>query len=188
MKGRNVFKYMKPILLGFSFILGFFPSFLRNWIWKLVDLLPNVIAVGFRWSLARASGAEIGENVYIGHNVTVKNWKNLQIGSNVSIHENCFIDALARVRIGKNVSIAHASSILAFDHNYSDDQVPIKYGELIPEGIFIADDVWISAGVRILRGSEINERCIIAANAVVRGRLDPRAIYGGVPARKLKDI
>lgn len=188
MNGRKLYDLFKPLLLLTAYFLKIFPQAVRIWLWKLADLLPSIFSVGLRWSIANANGVELGDNVYFGHNVTVKNWHRLVIGNNVSIHENCFIDASGGVSIGSNVSIAHGASIVSFDHDYSNPQVPIKYADLIPEKIIMGNDIWVSAGVRILRGSTIGDRCVVAANAVVRGKLDGGSIYGGVPVKKLKDI
>lgn len=188
MNGRKLFKLTKPFLIAMAYFLKIFPQGIRNWFWQLSDLLPRIIAVGFRWSIAHASGVKLGNNVYFGQNVTIKHWKKLTIGNNVSVHENCFIDADGEVLIGSEVSIAHAVSLISFDHDFSSDG-PIKYAPLIKERITIGNNVWISAGVRVLRGASINSKTVIAANAVVRGgEIEGCAVYGGVPIRKLKEI
>jgi len=52
-------------------------------------------------------------------------------------------------------------------------------------GVVIGHDVLISHGVRILEGVRIGDGAILAAGALVRSDVEPYAIYGGVPARKL---
>ncbi|WP_170335426.1 acyltransferase [Ruegeria arenilitoris] len=58
----------------------------------------------------------------------------------------------------------------------------------MPGTISIADDVWIAAGVRILRDTQIGSRVMVAANAVARGPLEQGWLYGGTPARQLKPV
>lgn len=53
--------------------------------------------------------------------------------------------------------------------------------------IVIGNDVWIGNGVTILSGTKIGNGAIIAAGAVVASDVEPYAIYGGVPAKKIKD-
>ena len=53
--------------------------------------------------------------------------------------------------------------------------------------ITINDHVWIGAGAIILQGVEIGEHSIIAAGAVVTKSVPAREIWGGVPAKKIKD-
>lgn len=52
-------------------------------------------------------------------------------------------------------------------------------------GVVIGNDVLISYGVRILEGVTIGDGAILAAGALVRSDVEPFAIYGGVPAKKL---
>ncbi|MNR09087.1 putative acetyltransferase [compost metagenome] len=118
----------------------------------------------------------------------MKNVENLEVGDNVSIHAGCYIDAAGGVEIGNNVSIAHQSSIVAFEHTWGEQNLPIKYNKTVSSGVLISSDVWIGCGVRVLDGSRIDERVVVAAGAVVKGRLASRGVYGGVPVRRLKSI
>lgn len=47
--------------------------------------------------------------------------------------------------------------------------------------------VYGGANSTILPGTEIGENCIIAAGAVVKGKLDSSGVYAGVPARRIRD-
>lgn len=49
----------------------------------------------------------------------------------------------------------------------------------------IGNDVWIGTNVMILSGIRIGNGAVIAAGAVVVKDVEPYAIYGGVPARKI---
>ncbi|HYD45099.1 MAG TPA: acyltransferase [Phenylobacterium sp.] len=146
------------------------------------------VAVALRYCALKALAQECGENVFIDENVVIKNVDKLCVGSNVSIHCFCYIECLGGVRIGNDVSIAHASSILSFEHGYDAVDRPIKYNELVLSPVVIDDDCWIGCGARLLAGASIERRVVVAAGAVVKGRLAGGGIYGGVPARRLKDI
>ena len=52
----------------------------------------------------------------------------------------------------------------------------------------IGNDVWIGGNVTILPGVTIGNNVVVAAGAVVTKDLEDNALYGGVPARKIKDI
>ena len=130
----------------------------------------------------------MGKNIYVGKNVTIKNFESLILGSNISIHANCYIDASGGVNIGDNVSIAHNSSIISFEHTWENLEVPIKYNPTILKEVVIFKDVWIGCGVRVLAGVKINTRTIVAAGSVVKGLLDEKSIYAGVPAKKIRNI
>jgi len=131
---------------------------------------------------------KIGDVVYIGNNCVLKNAGELSVGNNFSLHEFSYIDAIGGVIIGDNVSIAHSSSILSSNHQWNDLSKPIKYNHVIKMQVVIEDDVWIGCGVRILAGSHIEKRVVVAAGAVVTGRLESGFVYGGIPAKKLKAL
>ena len=98
------------------------------------------------------------------------------------------MDARGEISIGNDVSIAHGSSLLSFEHRFDDPDIPIRDQPLTKGPIQINDNVWIGAGCRILSDTRIESRTIVAANAVVTKNPDGGCIYGGVPARKLKEL
>ncbi|WP_220727602.1 acyltransferase, partial [Marinilactibacillus psychrotolerans] len=84
------------------------------------------------------------------------------------------------------VSIAHSTSILSSDHTWDDKSLPIKYNKLSLKPVTIKSDVWLGCGVRILAGSFINKRVVIAAGAVVNKTIESNILAGGIPAKKIK--
>lgn len=56
------------------------------------------------------------------------------------------------------------------------------------QSVYIGNHVWLTAHTRILKGSQIAHSCIIGNSSVVSGKLEvANAIYGGMPARLLKE-
>lgn len=53
--------------------------------------------------------------------------------------------------------------------------------------ISIGNDVWVGAKVTILDGVTIGDGAIIAAGALVNKNVPPYAVYGGVPAKFIKN-
>lgn len=51
----------------------------------------------------------------------------------------------------------------------------------------IGDDCWIGRRAIIMPGVEIAKGCIIGAGAVVTKNTQPYGIYGGVPAKRMKE-
>ncbi|MEO3682794.1 acyltransferase [Shewanella vesiculosa] len=139
-----------------------------------------------RYELIKRKFKAAGKRGYIGANVTIKNIANLEVGENFSIHCNSYIDAIGTIVIGDNVSIAHNSSLLSFEHTYDNIEMPIKYNPLELKKIEISNDVWIGCGVRVLAGTVILSRVIVAANSVTKGNLLVSGIYAGLPARLKK--
>lgn len=63
-----------------------------------------------------------------------------------------------------------------------------RAGKDVKKGIKIGNGCWIGARVTILPGVEIKEGCVIASGAVVTSVCEPNGLYGGVPARRIKNL
>lgn len=132
-----------------------------------------------------------GRNVHIGHNVT-GNLENIYCGDNVSLGgENLFLSSNAKVHIGDNVMFGPRVTVITGDHRIDVPGKPmIAVTEKLPENdqdVIFEGDNWIGANVTILKGVTIGEGAVVAAGAVVTRSIDKYSIWGGVPARKLRD-
>lgn len=188
MSGRSLFKKLYFFVKIADKALIILPYRVRIVFFELLSGCPFILGVGMRYLLLNSLAAECGNNVYVGRWCKIKNFKNIRIGNNVSIHEYCYLDGKGGITIEDNVSIAHASSLVSFDHSYTDPEQLIKYQPLIESQIIIGTNVWIGCGVRVLAGASVAHRTVIAANCVVKGKLESGFIYGGVPAKVLKKI
>ncbi|MDH0673401.1 acyltransferase [Empedobacter sp. GD03861] len=186
--GREKFRKNKIVI---NFIAIFFSIFGKGINKKLLNIFRNLngkIGILLRYVLLKNISKKIGDNVSIQPGCFLFHTENLEIGDNVSIHPMCYIDAEGGILIKDNVSIAHSSTLIAANHSWSDESLPIKYNKLILSPIIIEEDVWIGCGVRILAGVKISNRSIVAAGAVVNKSFDERSLIGGVPAKLLKTI
>lgn len=96
----------------------------------------------------------------------------IRIGNKVNIQDGAVIHCTyqkTKTIIGNNVSIGHNA---------------------IVHGCTLHDNVLIGMGSIIMDNAEIGSNSIIAAGAVVLEgtRIESGVIYGGVPAKKIKDI
>jgi len=107
-------------------------------------------------------------------------------GPFTSISNNCNI--YPKVTIGAYGLIASNVSILGGDHKYNKPGVPIVFsGRSELRQTIIGDDVWIGQNTIINSGVIIGDGAIIAAASVVTKNVEPFTLYGGVPARKIKN-
>lgn len=66
----------------------------------------------------------------------------------------------------------------------------VSAAEKLPENdrpVTIEEDVWCGANVTILKGVAIGKGSVIAAGAVVTKNVGEYEIWGGTPARKIKN-
>lgn len=188
MRGRYLFNFFYPFLWLMSLPLYLLPRAVVESLWVLLDLFPGKLGVALRYVFLLRVLKKVGANVFIGRNVEIVGWESLELGSNVSIHKDCYIDARGGLKVGDDVSVAHASSLLTFDHTWSDVDIPIRSNPLSFSSIVIQDDVWIGCGCRVLSGVVISTRSVVAAGAVVVKSVDSFSLVAGVPAKLVKRI
>ena len=188
MKGRTLFKIVKPLALMISFLFKITPYFILLFIWDLLSIFDNKVAVFFRYCIIKSKSKICGDNIYVGKNVTIKKISFLELGSNISIHNNCYIDASGGIEINDDVSIAHSSTIMSSTHTWEEKTIPIKYNSQTFSKVLIDSNVWIGCGVRVLSGVHIQKNIILGAGSVCNKSLSSAGVYAGVPAKKIKDI
>ncbi len=119
----------------------------------------------------------------------------LYFGQNVQLNDYVHIAVAKLVIIGNNVLIASKVFISDHDHgNYSGDsdhdspeQSPVSRRLQCSE-VVIEDNVWLGEMVSVLPGSYIGFGSVIGAGSVVKGRIPPRSIAVGVPAKVIKQF
>lgn len=186
MRGREIFTILKPFFLLAVGICRIFPSVFCRWLLSHCRYIRGKFGIGVRYILLRRLAKSCGDNVAMHEGVHLLYPGQLSLGKNISMHPLCYIDAQGDISIGNDVSIAHNTSILSFEHDFSDTTKPIVDAPCIPKEIIIEDDVWIGAGVRILGGVRIGTGSVIGAAAVVTKDIPPMSVAVGVPARVIK--
>jgi acetyltransferase-like isoleucine patch superfamily enzyme len=112
---------------------------------------------------------------------------NILIGKRCSINPYTIIYGIGDTIIGNDVLIAGHCMIIPNNHNIKFRKVPINKQGHSYKGIIIEDDVWIGHGCSILDGVTIGKGSVIAAGSVVNRTVPPYTVYGGVPAKFVKD-
>lgn len=116
---------------------------------------------------------EMGDDCSVWFNAVLRGDVNpIRIGNKVNIQDGSMLHTLYKksvVEIGDNVSVGH---------------------HVIIHGAKIEQNALIGMGAIILDHAVVGENSIVAAGSVVlQGtKIEPGTIYGGVPARKLKDV
>jgi len=108
------------------------------------------------------------------------------IGKNCSPMDALF-DCESQITLGDNVAFGHDVKLLTTKHDYT------KFGaermiQSTSLPIIIKDGVWIASSAIILGGVTIGEHAVIACGSVVTEDVPPYEVWGGVPARFIKEI
>lgn len=116
---------------------------------------------------------EIGDNCSIWYSTVIRGDVNsIKIGNNTNIQDGSILHCLyqkSTIEIGNNVNIGH---------------------NVVIHGAKIHDDVLIGMSSTILDYSIVHSNSIVAAGSLVRENtiIESGSIYGGVPAKRLRDI
>lgn len=110
-----------------------------------------------------------------------------RLGENSFLNDQCMVIALADVIIGKDVMVGPRCCFVAGNHSFGDIQVPMIQQGYTAKGIRVADDVWIGINSTITDGVSIGRGSVIAAGSVVTKDVGEYEIWGGVPARLLRN-
>ena len=113
-------------------------------------------------------------------------WFRLTIGGGTTVNARCLIDCTGPVAIGRDCGIGYGVSLITANHRT--DDAAIRAGEQFQLPITIGTGVWIGSNVTVLPGVTIGDGAIIAAGAVVHRDCDAHALYGGVPAKLLREL
>lgn len=114
----------------------------------------------------------------------------IEIGSDTGA-SGLTICAAKAVRIGRGCLIG--ADVLISDSDFhpieSKERRYVSSPELIPaEEVRVGDNVFIGARVIILKGVSIGDNSVIAAGSVVSSDVPANMVYGGVPAKKIREL
>lgn len=94
-------------------------------------------------------------------------------GKQITIGDDCMFSSDIEIRNG--------------DSHVIHDTISCKRINLAQD-VSIGDHVWLTAHVRVMKGSRIASHSVVANSSLVVGDLSTEfALYGGAPAKKLKD-
>jgi len=127
--------------------------------------------------LRRVVRAEIGDGCAIERGVQITTKAGLTIGAHTNINRGCLLDGRGGLRIGRRVNISPDVRLITAEHDPDSPRFAGRAGS-----IEVDDSAWLALSAVILPGAHIEEGALVAAAAVVRGRVPARAIVAGNPA------
>jgi acetyltransferase-like isoleucine patch superfamily enzyme len=137
---------------------------------------------GTRSSFRIGSGAHLllegNHRLLSGHQIDIADGARLHLGGGYINHDS-------KISCKKYITIGHGT-IIGEDVRIMDSDSHTLVGSREPTGVSIGRDVWIGAGVTILKNTSLDDGCVVAAGAVVAGDFPARTLVGGFPAKVLR--
>jgi acetyltransferase-like isoleucine patch superfamily enzyme len=111
----------------------------------------------------------------------------LRVGDRCVIGRGSHIVAHHSIEIGDDVFTGPYVYITDQNHSYADVEVPVGRQWPVNSSVSIGSGTWLGTGAVVLPGSVIGRNVVVAAGAVVRGKVPDHAVVGGVPAKVLRE-
>ena len=163
------------------------------WVFNRIScrhLLPaffsNFFEIG-RMKLLCAQGMKGGRNAFIRTNFWCNIPSNLKLGERGTIGINCQFYSYTGITIGNDFLIGSDVLIHTSEHNFSNKEIPMIDQGSTYKPVVIGNNVYIGSRVIILPGVVIGDNVIIAAGSVVTKNLDSGFVFGGVPAKVIRN-
>lgn len=152
-------------------------------------VIPPFVSIGEGCSIADSVALMRHHGtIVIGDKVSI--FRNGEILAPVTIGSGTFINRDAYIRaetvIGRNVNIGPFVRLVTDTHEMS--SVGRRAGDNVFKPIVVEDGVWIGAGALVIGGVTLGRGCVIAAGSVVVSDVPPDCIYGGTPARLIREL
>lgn len=98
----------------------------------------------------------------------------------IIIGDECFfndfvcINARDKIEIGAQSILGQAVRIYDHDHDFHSIKF---YDDFVCNPILIGNNVWIGSNVTVLRGTIIEDYCVIGAGSIVKGKLEEHTLF-----------
>jgi len=156
-----------------------FVLLLTNW------LPDNVLFIRLRGFVCSPFFNKRGKG--LGRDLTFYNPSKIVLGNNVYIAKGCWFLAHEEILVGNETIFGPYVVVVTANHSFANGSY--KAGPTVDKKpVIFGSGSWISAHSTILPGANIADGSLMAANSVFGGTTTKGSIYGGVPARKLKEI
>lgn len=149
---------------------------------NLITIGKDSVIRGELVIFAHSGKISIGEGCYVGDGTRIWSSESIEIGNRVYIAHNVNIHDTNSHSINADLRSQHFYAIMTTGHP-KENIFDIKASPVV-----INDDVWVGFNSTILKGVKIGKGSVIAACSVVTKDVPPNVIVAGNPAKILKNI
>lgn len=164
-------------------------SSLASWLiyTHLLSKIPYTLGIKVRNLVLKRLLNHVGVGTHVSTGVRLLYPKGITLGDNVGIPRDVTLDGRGGLQIGDDTIIGFESIVLTSTHISKDKDIPVRKQGMFHAPVRIGKNVWTGARVIILPGVTIGDCAIIGANSMVDKDVPANTIYGGVPARLIRN-
>jgi putative colanic acid biosynthesis acetyltransferase WcaF len=166
---------------GFDYGRPKFIVFLWFFLQDTVFRLSPIPCYGFRRRLLNLFGCKIGKGVLVRPRARFHYPWRIEIGTYSSIGDDVWLYSIGDIKIGQNCVISQKSFLCTSGHDYKD---PFFKTTVAP--ITVGDGVWIAADVFVAAGVTIGDNAVIGARASVFHDMPADTICYGSPCQPVR--
>lgn len=160
---------------------------LMQFIMGISNILPNLkISNQIRGFLLKPFFKKCGANFQIAKGAVINLSRNIEIGNNVYIAHDVWMNGTGGLIIGDGVIISPKVVIATTKHGYVNGAVSNTLSHNGP--INIGDGSWVASNSTVTMNVKIGKGCIIGANSSVTKNIPDFTFAGGVPAKIIKSL
>ncbi len=138
---------------------------------------------GFRRSILRVFGAQIGSGAHVYPTVKIAIPWNIRLGQDCAVGDRGILYSLGIISIGDRSTVSQGAHLCAGTHDIFDPARP-----LLKPPIHVGNDAWVCADAFIGPGVTIGDAAIVGARSVVMRDVNPHVIVAGNPAREIRTL
>jgi len=165
-------------------------KFLLIYSWFVRTILyffPDIpFIMRFRGWLYGLGMIKCGKDFQVTHDAIIKGLQYINVGNNVFVGNHAIIMGHGCCIICDQVQIAPHCVIISSNHSSINGS--FRYGKCDEGKIYIGVGSWVAANCTLVKGAYLPNNSVLAANSLLNKGFDvPNAIYGGLPAKFIKE-
>lgn len=162
-----------------------YSDLLFRFIMLSTSLLPELTpTLKLRGVLAKKCFRSCGNNLQITKDVRIGKCANIDVGNDVFLSAGVWILASDKVNIGDEVMMGPYSIVITGDHTRINGS--FRYGAADRAPISLGRGSWVGAQSVVSKGVVIGDGAVLAACSVATKNIPAMSVYGGVPARLIR--
>jgi len=152
------------------------------WVNLLAVPADNATIQAARCQLMRLVGSQLGVDSQLSESLYIYDGRNFCVGARCRLGSFCRIWDFSPIIIGDDLLASHGLTLISGTHLLD------KVRTSRPGPISIGNNVWIGINVTIVGPATIGDNVVIGANSLVMGNLKSQGVYGGSPAKLIRNL